>query len=36
MCVVNIVSILTGSQKRIYSHMGFSLEKLRGFFSTFT
>lgn len=27
-CVVNVVSIFTGSQKRIYSHVGFSLEKL--------
>lgn len=32
MCVVNVVSIFTGNQKRIYSHVGFSLEKLSLFF----
>lgn len=32
MCVLNIIFNLAGSQKRIYSSLGFSFEKPRFFF----
>lgn len=35
MCVLNIIFNLAGSQKRIYSSLGFSLEKPRFFFFCF-